>query len=233
MSRPDHVKQFYLFLSVLEERIGGARRLADCSGWMSWPKRGVYFFMEGGETRTDSGTGPRVVRVGTHALIAGAAATLWKRLYQHRGPLRSGGGNHRGSVFRMIVGTALSNRDGFDSSTWNEGRTASRDVREREHSLEQAVSKVIGDMSVLWLAIGDDPGPNSLRGYLERNAIALLSNYRKQPIDPASHSWLGHHCKGEKVRTSGLWNSDYVDRSYEPEFLDTLQHLVSQTEGSE
>ena len=131
------------------------------------------------------------------------------------------------------MGTALSNRDGFDSSTWNEGRTASRDVREREHSLEQAVSKVIGDMSVLWLAIGDDPGPNSLRGYLERNAIALLSNYRKQPIDPASHSWLGHHCKGEKVRTSGLWNSDYVDRSYDPEFLDTLQHLVSQTEGSE
>ena len=123
---------------MLEERIGGARRLADCSGWMSWPKRGVYFFMEGGETRTDSGTGPRVVRVGTHALIAGAATTLWKRLYQHRGPLRSGGGNHRGSVFRMIVGTALSNRDGFDSSTWNEGRTASRDVREREHSLPTA-----------------------------------------------------------------------------------------------
>ena len=230
MSRLDHLQQFYLSISVLEDRVGGVRRLSDCSGWMSWPKRGVYFFMEPGEIRTGSGAGPRVVRVGTHALIAGTAATLWKRLYQHRGPKRSGGGNHRGSVFRTILGTALIKRDGFDCPTWNKGRTAPRDVRAREHGLEKAVSKVIGGMPVLWLAIGDDPGPDSLRGSIERNVIALLSNYGKQPIDPASRSWLGHHCKQEKVRTSGLWNSDYVDRSYDPTFLDTLAHLVNWTE---
>jgi hypothetical protein len=34
---------------------------------MVWLQRGVYFFMEGGEHRTDSGEGLRIVRVGTHA----------------------------------------------------------------------------------------------------------------------------------------------------------------------
>ena len=38
-------------------------------------------------------------------------------------------------------------------------------------------------MSFLWLPIGDEPGPNSRRGYMERNAIALLSNYGKDPLD--------------------------------------------------
>ena len=33
---------------------------------MYWPQRGVYFFMEDGEERSDSGSGLRIVRVGTH-----------------------------------------------------------------------------------------------------------------------------------------------------------------------
>jgi hypothetical protein len=38
---------------------------------MSWPRRGVYFFFENGEMRSETGTGPRVVRVGTHAMRSG------------------------------------------------------------------------------------------------------------------------------------------------------------------
>ena len=30
-----------------------------------------------------------------------------------------------------------------------------------------------------------------MRGYIERNAIALLSNYGKPAIDPPSPGWLG------------------------------------------
>jgi hypothetical protein len=37
----------------------------------------VYFFRESSEDRSDTGEGPRVVRVGTHALKAGARTTLW------------------------------------------------------------------------------------------------------------------------------------------------------------
>lgn len=225
------MKRFYLLLDALEERLGGARRLADCSGRIAWPGRGVYFFRESGETRSSSGTGPRVVRIGTHALRAGAGTTLWNRLSQHRGQIRSGGGNHRGSIFRLIVGTALIGRDGIDCSTWDDRRgTAPREVREREQRLESAVSRVIGGMPFLWLAVEDEPGPASLRGYIERNTIALLSNYGKQPIDPPSRSWLGRHCTREKVRKSGLWNSNHVDEDYDPAFLDTLADLIGQTE---
>jgi hypothetical protein len=84
-SRRKHVIQFYTILDQLETNIVGARRLIDCSGRMNWPSRGVYFFREAGEQRTESGEGPRIVRVGSHALKAGAGTKLWTRLSQHRG----------------------------------------------------------------------------------------------------------------------------------------------------
>lgn len=228
-SRLDHLKQFYALLLVLEGRLGGTRQLSRCSGRLLWPNRGVYFFKEPGEVRIDSGPGPRVVRVGTHALKAGSGATLWKRIAQHRGPARSGGGNHRGSILRLLVGTALIERDGLDCPTWdNRSGTAQAAVRECEHSLERQVTQVIGDMPFLWLAIGDESGPSSLRGYIERNAIALLSNHGKPPIDPPSRSWLGHYCNREKVRASGLWNSHHVEEAYDPGFLDTLADLIGE-----
>ena len=59
----DHLKLFYSILDTLEQNIGGARTLPACKGRMSWPKRGVYFFREPGEIRSDTGTGPRIVRV--------------------------------------------------------------------------------------------------------------------------------------------------------------------------
>ena len=60
-----------------------------------------------------------------------------------------------------------------------------------EQPLEQRVSRVIGDMPFLWIDIGDEPGPASLRGYIERNTIALLSNFDRLPLDPPSTAWLG------------------------------------------
>ena len=230
LPRLDHLKQFYASLALLEKRFGGARRLSDCSGRTWWPKRGIYFFLEPGEACTDTGKGPRIVRVGTHALKAGASTTLWKRLRQHRGVARTGGGNHRGSIFRLIVGAALIEKNGLDYPSWGQGSTAPREVREQEQPLERAVSTVIGDMPFLWLTIEDEPGPDSLRGYVERNAIALLSNFGKHPIDPPSRSWLGYHCNRERVRESGLWNSNHVDEAYEPAFLDTLARLIDQME---
>ena len=108
--------RFYSILNELEKTIG-ARALADCRGRMKWPARGVYFFREAGESRSDTGEGLRVERVGTHALKAGGSTTLWSRLSTHRGQVRSGGGNHRGSIFCLIVGTALIGRDGHKFPT--------------------------------------------------------------------------------------------------------------------
>lgn len=71
---------FYSLLDELGKKVGGARTLAGCRGRMQWPLRGVYFFHETGENRSDTGEGPRVARVGTHALKEGGSTTLWGRL---------------------------------------------------------------------------------------------------------------------------------------------------------
>ena len=47
------------------------------------------------------------------------------------------------------------------------------------------MSNYIAAMPFLWLDIDDEAGPNSLRGSIEGNAIALLSNYARTPLDPA------------------------------------------------
>jgi hypothetical protein len=223
--RCDHLTRFYTILDALEKRTGGARTLAECSGRLDWPARGVYFFCEAGETRCDTGDGPRIVRVGTHALKAGSGTKLWTRLSQHRGK-GSGGGNHRGSIFRLIVGASLMARDGRAVATWGRGNSATTTIVAAEDAFECEVSAVIRRMPFLWLRIDDAPGPESLRGTIERNSIALLSNYGKPALDPASPLWLGRHCDRAKVRESGLWNSNHVDESYDPAFLDELEKLV-------
>lgn len=103
-------------------------------------------------------------------------------------------------------------------------------MRAGEHALEALVSETIGAMPFLWLPIEDDPAPSSQRGHIERNAIALLSNFRDGPLDPATPQWLGHLCSRERVRRSGLWNSNHVDEQYDPEFLQSLEELIGDLE---
>lgn len=229
-ARLSDLQRFYELMDELARRLGGPRHLSACSGRLSWPERGVYFFYEDGEERAGSGSGPRVVRVGTHALKSGSGTTLWNRLSQHRGSAGSGGGNHRGSIFRLIVGTALMARDGHDCPTWDDRRsTAPREVRTAEQPFERHVSAVIGAMPFLWLPIEDESGPESDRGVIERGAIALLSEWGKEAIDPPSETWLGRYCSRQRVRESGLWNANHVDETYDPSFLDRLEQLVAQT----
>lgn len=223
--RLSDLRRFYALMDELARVTGGPRRLADCSGRLDWPTRGVYFFMEPGEVRRESGDGPRVVRVGTHALKDGSRTTLWKRLSQHKGQ-RDGNGNHRGSIFRLLVGAALLADDPSLCPTWGQGNNAARAIRAAERELESRVSAIVGQMPFLFLPVDDLPGPQSLRGFIERNAIALLSNAGKQALDPPSQGWLGRSCPRQRVRASGLWNQNHVDETYDPAFLDVLANLV-------
>lgn len=221
------LRVFYALLDELAAAVGGPHDLASSHGRSAWPRRGVYFFFEPGETRTHSGDGPRVVRVGTHALKAGSSSTLWRRLSQHRGQTKSGGGNHRGSIFRLIVGASLIERKSICFPTWGQGSSAPSAVLAGELALEQVVSKVVGAMPFLCLAVDDEPGRESARGFIERNAIALLSNQGKAMLDPPSAEWLGHACNRDKVRSSGLWNSNHVDDVCDPRFLDLMVDLIA------
>ncbi len=225
--RLDDLRRFYDILDVLGQRAGGVRCLSSCTGPMAWPERGVYFFFEPGETRSDIGTGPRVVRVGTHPLGSASRTTLRQRFHQHRGNVGDRGGNHRGSVFRKHIGFALLDADReIACPTWGEGNSAPRDVRANEQHLETHVSEVIGAMPFVWLAIEDDPGPDSMRGFVERNSIALMSNFGRYALDAPSAGWLGRHSRSERIGESGLWNYHHVDERHAPDFVVRLARLT-------
>jgi hypothetical protein len=110
--------------------------------------------------------------------------------------------------------------------SWARGSSAPRSVREEELELECAVSETIRAMPFLVLPADDEPGPQSVRVYLERNSIALLSNWDRKVLDPPSPEWLGHLSTSEKVRRSGLWNSNHVEEMYDPKFLDEIDRRV-------
>ncbi len=227
MSRRGDVEEFYTIIDELRDRVGGCRRLCDCTGKSGWPQRGLYFFFEGGELR-DDGVTQRIVRVGTHAVSANSKTTLWTRLRTHRGN-RNGGGNHRGSIFRLRVGEALLKIAEYPDhirESWGDGSSAPKATTLGEVTLELAVSDYIGEMPFLWVAVDDEPSSNSMRAYLERNSIGLLSNYKKPSFDKPSQDWLGRSSAESTIRESGLWNTDHVDCEYIPSFLSTLRRFV-------
>jgi hypothetical protein len=233
-NRSSDLITFYELLAELEKKLGGKRYLGASDGRMKWPHRGVYFFFEQGETRQNAST-MRVVRVGTHAVSAGAKSTLWKRLSQHKGS-KNGSGNHRGSIFRHHLGMALIKRDGLNFPDWHDKHSA-REKRKDEIALEQRVSDYLRQqMPFLWLDVDDTPSATSQRGVIEKNSIVLLAGANgNQPLDAISHGWLGSHSTETKIRDSGLWNLNYVGtalkpESYNPSFLQLMDTCIRQME---
>lgn len=230
--RLNDLKIFYQTLNDIEKSINGTHLLRDLDKNLNISKQGVYFFFEPGEERKESGFGNRVVRVGTHGLKTGSCSTLQDRLRQHRGNIKGknpSGGNHRGSVFRKHVGNALINQTNYSqrfSENWGIGSSSSKEIRDLEYPIEKDVSKHIRSMPFIWIEINDPPGPESLRGYIERNSIALLSNYCKEKIDQPSSNWLGLYTNNSAIIGSGLWNVNHVSDEYEPSFLEILGNII-------
>lgn len=234
MSHLEDLVRFYALMEDLRNRLGGFRYLRTSTGTSGWPERGVYFFFDEREPR-QSGPGLRVVRVGTHAVSAGSSSSLWGRLSQHQGTVgggHPGGGNHRGSVFRMHVGNALLATGSYPqdiAASWPRRGNASKVIRDAEYSLERDVSTYIRNLPLLWLSVNDAPSPTSDRRVLEVNAIGLLGIRRTTEMDPASPTWLGRSAIPDEIRNSGLWNIDAVGRPWDPSFLGTLARYVALT----
>jgi hypothetical protein len=229
----ENLDRFYSLLARLAAATGQGRLLRELPPRSSLPDRGVYFFLEPGEHRVANPSVMRVVRVGTHGVSSGSKSTLHGRLKQHLGT-RSGGGHHRGSIFRRHVGDALLARDGIRLATWGVGSSTPQSVRNNESAVaaeaacEKRVSAYIGAMSVLWVHVPDESGPNSARAFIERNAIAMLSN-QFAPIDSASENWLGRFSPRNAIRDSALWNLNHVTEVCDPLFLDQLESFVALT----
>lgn len=228
--RRAQIERLYETLGVGIRDFGRLRTLGAPDAAVGIPRQGVYFFFEPGELRED-GKGGRVVRVGTHAVTERSRSTLWTRLRAHRGTLRgphAGGGNHRGSIFRLHVGGALLARDGASLATWGEGAAAARSVRDAEVEHERRVSAHLARFQFTWVPV---PGPPEGRRRVESSAIALLSNLPRptvaEPADPPSATWLGHHAPHAMVHRSGLWNVNHVAEPLPgPRWLQEFEALV-------
>lgn len=222
-------KRFFGLMQQVWAAQSGGRRIDSTSGRQAWPSRGVYFILD--SYGVDRGRLPRIVRVGTHAVSQGSKTTLWHRLSTHRGTTL-GAGSHRSSIFRLHVGRAWTRCAETEiwPESWGQGQTAPLEVRQGEERLEQQVSKLIGAMSVIWLDVGDEPGPESERAYLERNAIGLISRLGllRSAIEP---DWLGHFSADWRIAVSGLWNLNHVFRRPDPDFIDRLTIAVERTIG--
>ena len=235
MNRLAGLERLYGLLNAHADRHGGRLRLADI-GSALLPRRGVYFFFDENELRQDSGIGPRVVRVGTHALTVDSMSTLGQRLGQLRGA-RNGGGNHRGSIFRNLVGQAILAGNGVPPCpSWGIASDLTkasavmgadrRLIASSEKLVENGVSNYLATLTLTYLDINDEPGANSKRGFVERHAIALLSNHDRVALDAPSIAWLGHVSNRELVRRSGLWNQRHVTETCAEEFLNVFETLT-------
>lgn len=142
-----------------------------------------------------------MVRVGNHPRSSGG---LKRRLRDHYS-----GGKH-GSVFRKYLGGALIRRD--DPRHPCLEPAPGKGHWERQDSpacptcrpFEQTVSAVLRSTFLFrCVAIAD----TAERNRLESSLVATLSLCS---VCGPSLSWLGRYAYSDKVRSSGLWNSDYV-----------------------
>ena len=159
---------------------------------------------------------PRIVRVGIH----GKKATLRKRLRQHYRL------NREGSVFRKHLGTALLKRKGFPDDEiieWKKGRKSPRwsDFKD----VEDEVSQILRSRFFFRVVAVDDVAE---RKTLEEKLIASLAAC---PHCRPSEGWLGRFAWSEKIRRSGLWNSNHVnsENKMDVDDLERLKQLVRQT----
>ena len=120
----------------------------------------------------------------------------------------------------------MRNKLSNDFPNWSIGDSAPSKIKDEEYELEKSVSNYIRKLPFLWIEIDDEPDKFSNRKVIERNSIALLSNFNKTAIDPRSSEWIGKYSPKVKIKNSGLWNSDHIDEVYDPSFLDLLARYI-------
>jgi len=225
--RQEDVMHFYNLISEVEKKFP-KRKLGDLlNSSLKMPLQGVYFFFENGELR-DCSKEQRVVRIGTHAAQAKSKASIKQKLSHHKGP-ESLYGNHRASVFRELIGYSVINKQNLTIKSWGIRKEKSNlAVIQSEKFLEKQVSEYIRNMNFMILEVPGDSSKDNDRAIIERNSIALLSNYNRIPINAPSVDWMGNLCLKPKIIESGLWNSNYVELcSIEPNFFELMEKYMN------
>ncbi len=240
---PKPVAQLYEGFELLHREIGGHQNLRDVTGQLDWPERGVYFFFSPGTDFDESPAGQwHLTRVGTVGVAQGSSNTLWNRLRQHRGNFNgkyAGGGNHRGSIFRLHVGRAIIEQEDLHEKYPYWGKplrdidVETTTVRTEEHPLEQRVSEYIRDLPFLWINVPDKPGPDSDRAEIEKHVIAMLSHFRRTNPELYLDGWLGHQSPKPEIYKTGLWNIDHIGGFYSQHVVELIKKYAHRTDSIE
>lgn len=182
---------------------------------------GLYFFYEASE-KSDHGPDGRIVRVGNHPRSQGR---LKDRLWDHYSP------NKNFSVFRKFLGGALLRQEDPNhpclSPGPGRGHWERQDAQKcpRCQPMEDRVTELLRrTLAFRCVEVGDQDSRNDV----EKKLIGSLS--RCQACQP-SPRWLGQYAHRDKVRSSGLWNSNHVGGPDEMSRGDlrVLRELVSLT----
>lgn len=163
------------------------------------PENGLYVFFEKGEiSRIGDNALDRIVRVGTHR----ENLRFRDRIRQHYGNSRSLGGNKNGSIFRKHLGGALLRRSDTNDPRLREWLTQNGSSFPE---IEELISNTLRD-KFSFSCFDVDQMEERLE--LERGIIALLAQH---PLSPPSPDWLGKYAVNEKIRRSGLWNTQHIE----------------------
>jgi len=167
MGRQQDLDRLYPVLDSLAQRVGGPRKRKNCTDYMDWPDRGVYF---------SSNRGSVANRPTSHA------SRGWARTRCRPAAVpRSGTGSNSTTVPAAPAATtrtagptaapstaSVSARPSSRSTTCttttrpgtNAGRVRDRAaVRDEEYILERRVSAYIREQPFIWVDIDDEPGP--------------------------------------------------------------------------
>lgn len=177
-------KEIYMFIQRL-------LRFDYLSEGKILPENGIYLFFELGEVvQLEDKLVDRIVRIGTHK----SDSRFRGRIRQHYGNRSSLKGNKNGSVFRKHLGGALLRRT-------NPNDPRLKDWLSQDGpsfiEVEEKVSKVLREKFNFACLRVDTKEERLL---LEKALIAQLAKFP-----------LGSPSENEKIRRSGLWNSQHID----------------------
>lgn len=229
LSRRDAIKVLY---ETIERKLqsGSVRSFSEFSD-LNLPRKGLYIFIDPEERTVYSNKVPRIVRIGTHGVSLGSSSTLRTRLRAHYG-LGTGSGNHRSSIFRLHVGSALIAKGHIENiPSWGKGQSAQKEIRDGEVDHELAVSAYLRRLLVLPIEIDDPSSSKSLRAQVEKTLIGIIAGDGGS-IDPPSTSWLGNHSVNSTIRSSGLWNVQHVGCRPSPAEIDKSLRLLDMEPGA-